>query len=109
MKLISNGTGSYPTGDAIADAVVEYGVTLASSGRAAAVTIPYRGADSGVATLTMTIGAGSPLSVRPADVAADIIDEQIVKSLKRRTQALTPHGNEPLDASDLTALDDYAA
>ena len=44
MKLLTNGTGAYLTGDRIADAVVRLGVALSNEQRVDVVEIPYRAA-----------------------------------------------------------------
>jgi hypothetical protein len=56
MKLLTNPTGSYLTGDEIADAVLHYGLVLARRRDIDIVNVPFLNAQRAICRVEMTIG-----------------------------------------------------
>lgn len=105
MKLLSNGTESFRTGDAIADAVLDYALALSQEQDAASVTIPTASGLAETTQLTLVIGWGLPLSVVDLDGANDLIDEECVRSIRRSIEARVPRGDALLSSALLVAMD----
>jgi hypothetical protein len=63
MKLLTNRSGSYLTGDDIADAVMSYGLALARMRRVDQVDIPFVADDRVVRRVKLVIGWLSQLTV----------------------------------------------
>ena len=56
MKLLSNRTGSYLTGNEIADAVMHYGLALTRDHQVDVVNIPFLASEGVVARVELVIG-----------------------------------------------------
>src|SRR3954454_4420429 len=107
VKLLTNSSGAYLTGDDIADAVVTYGAALANEQRVDLVDVPYiRTDDHGaVGNVTLTVGWRVELSsVDLESERTELLDAPLLSDLRERTTALHPHGDTPLDPEDLAYL-----
>ena len=109
MKLITNPSGAYLTGDDIADAVLDYRVALANERRVALVDLPYIVTDDhgAVGRVRLTVGWRAELNatVHIGDVV-ELLDDGLILELHERTTALHPSGDRPLTADDLSYLED---
>lgn len=109
MKAIHYAGDVVVTGDAIAEAVVDYAGALARRESAAEITIPVRTAEGGTAEARMLLGPASQLVVGPApDGAEELEDPELVATLLRFTRELAPTtAHEVDDASKSRAVEDY--
>jgi hypothetical protein len=91
MRRIRYAGDSVVTGDVIAAAVIDYSQALAQANTAASVDIPVRMGDGGVGSATLLVGPASQLITvpEPGD-HVEIVDEELVASLKKRTEDLGP-------------------
>jgi hypothetical protein len=107
VKLISNSSGAYLTGDDIADAVLDYGVALANERRVDLVDIPYIVTDDhgAVGRVRLTVGWRAELNatLHLGDVV-ELLDDGLILELHERTTALHPSGDRPLTAEDISYL-----
>lgn len=69
MRLLATATGSYLTGDAIADAVLEYWNELANDHKTAVVDIPFLDPARQLAHVQLAIGWGLPIASVTATMA----------------------------------------
>jgi hypothetical protein len=86
VKEVSYVGDSFVTGDAIADAVLEYGVVLANSGRADMVAVPGIGRD-GDTEFDLLIGPASQLSAaRVPHTGPELTDAAFVADIHERIE-----------------------
>ena len=113
MKLLTNSSGAYLTGDDIADAVLNYGVALANEQRVDLVEVPYIVTDDhgAVGRVRLTVGWRAELNATQHPGAKpELIDDALLLELHARASILQPSGDRPLDAEDIAYLasgDDY--
>jgi nitrogen fixation protein len=107
VKLLTNSSGAYLTGDDIADAVLTYGAALANERRVDLVDIPYILTDDhgAVGSVTLTVGWRTEInSIRHDGERAELHDAALLRDLRTRTSALSPNGDTPLNPEDLAYL-----
>ena len=105
MKMLINGTGSYLTGDDIADAVMRYGVALANERRVDLVDVPFVAAAGAVQSVQLTVGWRVELASEHADRAGDeLIDGDVAGDLRARTAGLHMSGDTPLPHDEVSYL-----
>jgi len=91
MRRIRYAGDSVVTGDAIATAVIEYSEALAKANTAASIEIPVRLGDDGVGSATLLVGPASQLITVPEiGDNSEIVDPDLVASLRKRTDDLGP-------------------
>jgi hypothetical protein len=102
MKLLTNGTGAYLTGDRIADAVVRLGVALSNEQRVDVVEIPYRAPHGGVEQALLTIGWQTHVNAETrSDVADELVDHGAVQALVAQAHRLVPSGDTPMSRDEV--------
>jgi hypothetical protein len=101
MKTLITPLGSYLTGDAIADAVLDYWRALAREGRADVIDVPIVSTDGEPARVTITIGWMTPLAAVDTLYRPEFLDGKAVKSMTNLTQSVTPGGHGQVDADEL--------
>jgi hypothetical protein len=90
MQRIHYAGGELITGNAIADAVVEYAEALATRRTAASIEIPVRGDDGSTVHAQLLIGPASQLVTEELEGEFDeIVDEELVARLSAETAALS--------------------
>ena len=107
VKLLTNSSGAYLTGDDIADAVVTYGVALANEQRVDLVDVPFIRTDDHGAVGNVTLTVGWRVSMASVDLEterSELLDSGLLTDLRRRTSALHPNGDTPLDPEDIAYL-----
>jgi len=107
MKLLTNGSGAYLTGDRIADAVLSYGVALANERRVDLVDVPYIVTDDHgmVGSVRLTVGWHAEINAaRQSGGGVELLDDDLLRDLLARTTALHPSGDQPLTADDVSYL-----
>jgi hypothetical protein len=107
VKLLSNRSGAYLTGDEIANAVTSYGIALANVRRVDFVDIPYVVTDDhgAVGNVRLTVGWRSELnSTTHHGEGAELHDSVLLSDLRARTSALHPSGDMALDPEEVSYL-----
>jgi hypothetical protein len=108
VKLLTNTSGAYLTGDDIADAVLNYGVALANERRVDLVEIPYIVSDDhgAVGSVRMTVGWRAEINAtRHQGPERELLDDTVLLELLARTTALHPSGDRPLNPDDMSYFD----
>lgn len=90
MKRIRYAGGSFLTGDAIADALLDYATALARAGTADHVIVPGLGADEAPTSVDVVVGPASQLIAEHEESGAEEPHhEEFVADLRRRTRLAT--------------------
>lgn len=106
MKLIHYAGDELITGDAIADAVLDYAAALARNEGSVTLQIPVRFPDGRKSEATMLIGPASQLVALSSESDfEEIVDDELVASIRReitsmanaRPQTVTPDNAEKWD------------
>ncbi|MDR6970108.1 hypothetical protein [Leifsonia shinshuensis] len=88
-RIVYAGTAFY-TGDALAEALLEYSRALARRDIADTVFVPGRTAQGDVGPVEVLIGPASQIVSEPADeVGPDLEDDEMVARLRQLTDELT--------------------
>jgi hypothetical protein len=114
MKTLVTQVGSYLTGDATADAVVEYWLALTEERRADVIEIPIVGSGGERSNVRLALGAMLPIAVIDAGLAPQIEDDEgAARRVLARAHSLTPKAvpafepgevPEPLDGYDASLM-----
>ncbi|WP_150307239.1 hypothetical protein [Planctomonas psychrotolerans] len=109
MKSIHYAGDILLTGDAIADAVVQYASALALNKMSDTIDVPVRFPDGTIEKATFLLGPASQLVGVPTDSSFDeVVEEALVADLVRKTQQLQiPHPRTgDTDTPNAELLDD---
>ena len=107
MRRIVYAGGTLYTGDAIAEALLDYARALARNGTADTVFVPAHTAEGDPGSIELLIGPASQLVSEPVDLAGrELTDEALVGRLRSLTAALEPRRPEALPADELDLSDD---
>jgi len=106
MKTLITQVGSYLTGDAVADAVVQYWLALAEERRADIIDIPVVGSDGRRSHVRLALGATLPIAVVDADPIDGYDDHDAARILLARIPSLSPDGGTAFDPGDLSGVHD---
>ncbi len=101
MKTLITPVGSYLTGDAIADAVLDYWLALVQEGRADVIDVPILSVDGEPSHVTITVGWMTPLAAVDTLYRPEFLDDPAVASMATLKDALVPGGEGLLSAEDL--------
>ncbi|MGC5225291.1 hypothetical protein ACPW96_22210 [Micromonospora sp. DT81.3] len=103
MKSIIYAHTELLTGDAIAVAVLHYSAALADNGLAETIEIPVVEPDGSRTTALMLVGPASQIVAKGVHTGLDeLVDDEVVAELARRTRMLRPEGMADLgDPDDL--------
>jgi hypothetical protein len=97
MHRVQYAGGSVLTGDAIANALLEYAAALARNATSATVEIPVREADGKRGVAQVLIGPASQLvSTHEPGTTDDIEDDELVESFALATRRLAPANGSPI-------------
>ncbi|WP_345801996.1 hypothetical protein AAIB33_02500 [Microbacterium sp. AZCO] len=108
MKRIVYAGGEYLTGDAIADALLDYSEALAEAGSASHIEIPIVDAHGVRERATFLVGPSSQIVTSDVDTHGDeLVDQEIVDRLERLTRKLRPIAYPSAEGAPV--LDDYDA
>lgn len=108
MKAIHYAGETVLTGDAIADALVLYAAALARRESAAAVDIPVRYPDGSVNRASVLLGPASQIVTAPEHSdGEEIVDDDLVAWLMRRTRALEDPRPQVAPVADGDTVDDF--
>lgn len=110
MRRVYYSSGSVLTGDAIANAVLEFAEALAKDGRADIIEIPVILGSGNRGTATLLVGPSSQLaSVTEESEFAGPIDDLLVDDLRQRARRLGTHRpvTQPHYADFLSGHEDY--
>ena len=106
MKALTNRVGSYVTGDAVADAVLSYALSLARARQLDVVDLPFIAGGGQVARVTMMVGWRVDLdAISSGHGGPELTDSGLTDDLKAREGSLHAHGNTPLSPDELVSLD----
>jgi hypothetical protein len=101
MKSIIYAHTELLTGDAIAIAVLHYSAALADNGLAETIEIPIIEPDGSPSTALLLIGPASQIVAKGADTGfPELVDDDLVAELARRTRMLRPEGQADVDEPD---------
>lgn len=90
MQIIMYAGGDFLTGDAIADALLEYSRALGEEDGAQLVEIPIRESDGSQTTARFLIGPASQIVAKAVSSDSDeLVDVEVVERLRRLTRALS--------------------
>jgi hypothetical protein len=105
MKLLSTRTGSYLTGNEIADAVMHYGLALTRDRQVDVVNIPFLAAEGVVARVELVIGwLIDTASVAREGVSDELVEVDTIVGLYSRAaslRAVKGHGFTEREIADL--------
>lgn len=106
MKALTTRVGTYVTGDAVADAVLNYALALARAGSIDLVDIPFRTASGVVSRVQLRLGWLVDMdSVSEGGSAEnELTDTALLADLRTRERALRPRGDAPFQAGEMPAL-----
>ena len=103
MKILTYTGAELMTGDAIADAVLEYCAALADEATAETLEIPVLHADGTRGTASLVVGPASQIVAIDVDTDfEELIDEETILLLHARTRAHRPvvHPGPPQQVAD---------
>ncbi|WP_426625685.1 hypothetical protein ACPPVW_06390 [Leifsonia sp. McL0607] len=99
MRRIEYAGGAFYTGDAIAEALLDYARELARNSTADTVFIPAQGIDGDMRRVEVLLGPASQLLSEPMSlVGAEITDEALVERIRHLSDRLAagrPGHDEP--------------
>lgn len=101
MKTLITQVGSYVTGDAVADAVVQYWLALVAERRADVVDIPIIDPGGRRSNVRLTLTSTSALAVVDADPVPDFDDDLAVSRLLAQVSSLTPRAHAAFGPGEL--------
>lgn len=108
MKILVTQVGTYVTGDAVADAVMEYWLALTEERRADVVDIPTVGSDGRESLVRVTLGAALPMAVLDADMTHGLDDAGAAEHVRVRLRSLNPPARAAFDLDEVPdAHSDY--
>lgn len=109
MKAIHYAAEKVVTGDAIANALVQYAAALARRETAATVEIPVRYPDGSEHVVSILLGPASQIVAVPEESDQhELVDPDLVARLERETKALEDPRPQPATEPDgRTVLDDF--
>ena len=107
MKSLITQVGTYLTGDATADAVLEYWKALAEERRSDVVEIPVVGPAGGRSSVRVTLGAMLPIAVAHAELSPQIEeDDGAAEGIRARALALVPTATTAFEPDDVREVFD---
>ncbi len=90
MKRLSYGGESVLTGDAIADALLEYAGALANRQASATIAIPALLLSGERTVVNLLVGPASQIvAIRENTVGEEIVDDALVEAIHQETKVLT--------------------
>ena len=104
MRTLTTATGTYLTGDEIADAVLDYWSVLAADHREALVDIPFLDAADQPGRVKLAIGWGLPLSSGTSTSAAVLREPGLIDDLRLRLAE--QNAGAPFSDDDFRSQDD---
>jgi hypothetical protein len=112
MRKIVYAGGTFYTGDALAEAMLDYAAALARAETSATTFIPARTTEGTTGDLEILLGPASQLTSEPSpDISPEIVDEDALLRLLRLTAELAPPQpsfEPPFGDAGLTSTDDFA-
>jgi hypothetical protein len=106
MMRIHYAGGSELTGTDIADALMDLAEVLGRSGTARTIEIPIRNSDGGLGRSRFLVGPASQIVIETEESELEeIIDVELVLSLKQQAEAFRPHSAIHADAVDTLTWD----
>jgi len=106
VKNIVSRTGTFRTGDDIADAVMVYSLALARHREVDIVDFPFVSEEGAPGRVQLTIGWMLDAAAVTCRNGHELYDEPLIKHLTILTNRLDVHGDEPLDDSLKLGLPD---
>lgn len=104
MKRIAYAGGTIETGDAVADALLDYVTTVSQSEINVSVDIPVRESNGGVTTHTLVLGPATQLDVSDIEGARSA-DEEIDFPVPELWNSTEEAQSEPPEGADQAARD----
>jgi hypothetical protein len=108
VKRIQHAGGSVLTGDALADAVLDYARTLGNRHMLDVVDIPVINDHGESGQARMLIGSGIPLvSVTASSASPELVDQDAVNAILRRTADKGVARARPFGCGDAGNVDEF--
>jgi hypothetical protein len=108
VKRLHHAGGSVLTGDALADAVLDYARTLGNRHLLDVVDIPVINDDGELGQAQILIGSGIQLmSVSAASTSPDLVDEGAVNAIRRQTADMSVARARPFGYKDVGNIDEF--
>ncbi len=109
MKKVSNSAGTYLTGTAIADAIMEYATALWNQRRVAFVDIPFVNGQGVIERAQFLVGwANQIATVSARAIGSELREPETVQTLRNETQRTSGVINaRPVEAPDYTVFTSY--
>ena len=105
VKLITNRTGSYLTGDELADAAMQYGLALARLRDLDVIDIPFVSPEGVVLRVQLTIGWGADTAVTTTCTRQqELVEIDTEMRMRASADALTTVRGHPFSADELNAI-----
>ncbi|GAA1981602.1 hypothetical protein [Microbacterium pumilum] len=105
MKLLTNSSGAYLTGDDIANAVLGYGAALANEQRVDLVDVPYIAEHGRVGSVRLIVGWHATMNAEVHQgQGVELLDGATLAELRKRVAALNPSGDTPLASDEISYL-----
>lgn len=104
MKTLITQVGTFTTGDAVADAVVQYWLALTEERRADLVEIPIVGSNGAPSHVQLTLGPSLPLAVVDADQVRGFDDDDAADLVLAQLRSLSLSVSAPFGPGDLPDL-----
>jgi len=102
MKLLTNRSGSYLTGDDVADAVMSYALALARMRRVDRVDIPFMAHDRVIRRVELVIGWRNQLTAIPRGSSGDeLLEVDTILALYAKAAATGVVRAEPFTQEEL--------
>jgi hypothetical protein len=105
MKLLTNRTGSYLTGDELADAVMRYGLALARRRELDVVDIPFLTTDGGVRRVELTIGwSADTTATSSAERGQELTESDTARQMNEKAERIATLRAYPFSPDELDRL-----
>ena len=106
MKLLTNRTGSYLTGDELADAVMRYGLALARRRELDVVDIPFITNDGAVRRVELTIGwSATTTATSGAERGQELTESDTARLMNEKADRMASLRAYPFSPEELDRLD----
>lgn len=107
MKALITRVGTYVTGDALADALLNYSLVLARAQRVDLVELPFRAPSGAIARVQVRVGWMVDMdAVSHEQREPEVTEPGLIEDLRARGLDSSSHGDTPVTPDDVLGLDD---
>lgn len=106
MKLLINRSGSYLTGDELADAVIRYGLALARRHEVDVVDIPFLTADGALRRVELTVGwTAETAATSSGEQGQELTESDTARLMNEKAERMAVPRAYPFSLEELERLD----